>query len=686
MYGYKKLLKQIHWLRDQIRCLKEEYELAFNCDNCPLPTGNADSPTAEDGTVIVNGNTKTIAAFEEHLQFNQAVGSSNQGTVVLSLSDQFLATIPTNELITGTYQELKVLRDNSELKPGQRYIMTDYQTEYYIDGTNSAGRLREKEITAVVSNYAVLNDNFEEDLNNGDSVTVTELPVGYTGSIQVGDVTTVNNEQSDYYFRFANGMHTIIGLKFTFAFDRYQNIAQDVIINDANNKPIVKPGGVVNTEVHDGTAYMGQSASENYPVPIERLVLTAASQDSFELEAFSDTFDGDIVTYNMDSDKVLNDNFEVIKNRKGFILRRRNELLNIDLEVDWRVVRYRRYVPNEQSRINFLNRNEDVTTRVGYNNVYLFTSRNKSQADIDSFYIMKYLEETFMNVDTNGMKKEFLCETDNIQTAIDFTIFELDSNYEPINVTRCENRGQFFNTVFQSVRGELDFKLDVENSGQMVQNTFVANPSISLPNGNTNFRNVTSLDTFTINYSKDNIFENVQMLGYTILNGFYSTELNNVILGVSNGRLPQTGGVQTNSYWHTIEGMIRCEIKDSVLGQTTVRLSLVDTKIVLSSIFFYYSPIRDTFDSTYGLNKVHITACLFNRLGMRFLANVDKLSFTNMYFEKSRPENVNGLFLYDVTSAQVLKHFKKNQYTDELYWEERDVNNALTQNILATPI
>jgi hypothetical protein len=46
-------------------------------------------------------------------------------------------------------------------------------------------------------------------------------------------------------------------------------------------KPVIKPSGILNTEVHDGE-YMSMSAAENTVPKVETIILTAIAVDSFQ--------------------------------------------------------------------------------------------------------------------------------------------------------------------------------------------------------------------------------------------------------------------------------------------------------------------------------------------------------------------------------------------------------------------
>jgi hypothetical protein len=60
--------------------------------------------------------------------------------------------------------------------------------------------------------------------------------------------------------------------KYNFQKKRYPNIP-------SNNKrylwckPVIKPSGILNTEVHDGTEYMSMSAAENTVPKVETIIL-----------------------------------------------------------------------------------------------------------------------------------------------------------------------------------------------------------------------------------------------------------------------------------------------------------------------------------------------------------------------------------------------------------------------------
>ena len=105
----------------------------------------------------------------------------------------------------------------------------------------------------------------------------------------------------------------------------------------------MKPGGVLNIEVHDGTPYMSMTASENPAVLTESIILKAVDTNKFSREAESLTFPGDKLIYDYTDKYVYDENGNIIATRPGFILQRTNISGSISMNKDWRVQRYRRY-------------------------------------------------------------------------------------------------------------------------------------------------------------------------------------------------------------------------------------------------------------------------------------------------------------------------------------------------------
>lgn len=287
----------------------------------------------------------------------------------------------------GTYAEIKAIRDGNRLTPGSRYTITDYQTKYFIEGSNSAGLKVINTLDSIFSStWMIFAKGYDYLLEIGTQLTVKTLPDGYAGSVLVGDTALINDIFDNYYFKVDTTWEQdagLIGATFEYALDRYVNIPNDTVVNDINGKPVIKPGGIINTEVHDGNDYMDQTGAENYPVPTEVIALIAATSNSFEPRGFSGTFLGDQVYYDMDDNQIINDNNEVIGTRNGRVFRRVSKNLQYDLAVDWRVQRYRRWLMDANSREKFTG--NDTIENAGYPG----NDNNSGNMIIGATYVIK---------------------------------------------------------------------------------------------------------------------------------------------------------------------------------------------------------------------------------------------------------------------------------------------------------
>ena len=86
----------------------------------------------------------------------------------------------------------------------------------------------------------------------------------------LGDETTVSAIASEYYVRFTNGMHGVLGLELEFSSLRYESVDMDDTIYDLNGNIVMKKEGLINTEVHNGNQHMNMSSEENLNVPIKK--------------------------------------------------------------------------------------------------------------------------------------------------------------------------------------------------------------------------------------------------------------------------------------------------------------------------------------------------------------------------------------------------------------------------------
>lgn len=582
--------------------------------------------------------------------------------------------------IEGIYAELKALVDADKLIIGAKYILTDYRTKYFINGSNSSGVVRKETITSVVANYAVMSGGYVSDLLVNGTVIVTELPIGYTGTVQVGDTTRVTVASSEYYFRFANNMHLTIGIKFEFFLQRYTTIEQDSVIMDTHNKPVMKPMGVVNTEVHDGTPYMDHTGEENLTVPTERLVLTASTNNTFDSIAYSDTFKGDVVEYDFNSTNVVNDNGEIIDTRNGLITKRTTFDGNISLPLDWRVCRFRRWLIDEQSRVNFCNRDLDpTTTRVGYDGKHLFESKNRLAAHINYYYIALEPERELSNIDENAMRKTFMPTLEGLYRARDYNCFKIDNNYTPINVYFVRAK-TWYNTVVQGNEGEFNYPLTISlQDAVFSQTTFTCNPKISNGYGLKIDASI-FLDSVSIINTVSSSLENCQFLSNLIIWDMSATFINKSIFGTLNSRL---SGMNSTVSWTQFRSLTDVDIDNSVFGNYGAIPKISTTTIYNSSIHFG----DGRSEGAYSRNSITLINNNLSKVGMRLLNLGERITFRDISTPNSNDldGNVNGLFLYDNLVPLSRLVIEMNRYDYRLYSTDIDTNNQISINTIMTP-
>lgn len=440
-----------------------------------------------------------------------------------------------NNQLEYTYDELKNLKESKNLVPGQKYILTDYQTKYYIEGTNSSPIVKDATNQSVVSNYGFFATPLT-DLIVGFEVEVTSLPVGYSGPITVGSITTVSaNYANGYYLKFANGLHFVIGSTFRYQKQRYASIASNQTVLDTNLKPILKPNGIVNTEVHDGNAYLQMSAAENPAVPTEKICLTAISDDYFSIQAESITYLGESLEYDFEDTNIKNENDSIIGTRKGLITRRVSRDKKIDVNKDWRVQRYRRYKLSEADWVNFslsipaqkmaVKSSAADQTLYNLNGSNACTLANISITE-NHKYIAPFVEnanffQDFTNLgsavnsflsgvaapnfvygamlegaDIDTYKQKIIISTNS--NAKDLFIFPLSE----INEIKSLVINQLDNTVFLNLNGQYTQKnsIDVKITDGISTSTFIAGGTILSNSDSKNYslRNIVAIDNITL--------------------------------------------------------------------------------------------------------------------------------------------------------------------------------------------
>ena len=255
--------------------------------------------------------------------------------------------IKQTDVIEWTWAELEVIRSASELNVNKTYILTDYKHKYVIDNSDSQPT---QIITNVIGNsgtYAQLSPTANH-LSVGSVVTITALPVWYVWPITIWSTTTATTVFNGWYIIFSPNINQA-WFQFSFSSQRYSNVANNAVLLDWSGRPIIQPWGVINTDVHDGMPYADMSAVENYAVPTERIKLKAINFDKFALDAESATFYWGRLRYDFQNTDVKDVNGNIVSQRNWFIQWRYNDELNIWMNKDRRVQRYRRYLVDTAS-------------------------------------------------------------------------------------------------------------------------------------------------------------------------------------------------------------------------------------------------------------------------------------------------------------------------------------------------
>ena len=262
----------------------------------------------------------------------------------------------TQGYFSGNYATLNTLVNNNGLIPGNKYILTDYQTVYQINGSDSRDRIQQHEIIGSAGSFSQFNNVPSNIAANGDTVVCVYAPSGAT--VSTGSTFTIVNYFNSTYIQFSptiTGTNNI-GVKIQFQKQRYSNVPTGSTINDVNGKPVFKPGGVLNTQVHDDGPYMSMTGAENPSPIVEGLVLTALDSSTFSIFAESLTFTGDKLEYDFTDSNIYDDNIpaNLLGIRNGRILKRENADRTVSANLDWRVQRYRRFQMDTTNWNNFL--------------------------------------------------------------------------------------------------------------------------------------------------------------------------------------------------------------------------------------------------------------------------------------------------------------------------------------------
>lgn len=589
---------------------------------------------------------------------------------------EFVNEFVKSENNINTVEVLNLVQSGS-LIPGNYYLINDFQTIYTINGSDSSPKITTKRIDSFISDSAALNGGYDLNLTLGKNVTITKLPEGYSGALTVGSTTTVSLVDQGYYFCFANGMENVLELEFQYEMPRYSNgIADNIVVNDANGKPIVRPGGVLNIDVHNNSPYINMSASENLGVPIESIILRAKSTNEFELEGKSVTYPDDIIEYRL----------PVAGNvaTKGTILRRYNNALNIDLKIDWRVQRYRRWKISADSILKILNQDQPVTSLTGFAGVYQFTATNSTKQTPERFYITYDLDCKSLTIDANTKIIDFTMQVSSYDAAKDFTIFELDQNHQPVNIKQMKVSGAFDNSVIQNNLGDLNFDTDVDIE-ELTNTTFVCS---AVSSGSfTKISESLFLDSFYMSPSAKSglSISKTKSLPFLIIGKTSSSEISDCVIGANSNNY--NGNPAPAVRWGRITNIHGSSLDKVLLGGSIPNYNFNNSQISNSTLFFYYSQ-RNVDSPSYKENtKLTFNNCLMLSMSIFNRSKLGNITFSdiasNVFYT---PPSASGRDVY-VNSADLNEiKIQMNKYNHKLFYEERNASDVLTVNTYAAPL
>lgn len=544
-----------------------------------------------------------LLTFKPQLDYNSETNTLTSVYINGKSASTLIETDPAP--IEGTWAELEQLRSTSKLVPGASYILTDYQTKYLINGSDSEDTNTSLFVTGNISGYTTFSPSCVDTEvigQNGDTAIVEELPAGYTGSLSVGETVTVDAYFNCGYIRFTPRVLDA-GIVLKVSKVRYPALGSGVVILDSNNKPILKPGGVINTDVHDGTPYADMTAQENPIVPTERISLKAIDEQTFSLEAESLTFVGDTLLYDFNDSVILDEAGNQVSTRNGYILKRVNTDRSINVNKDWRVQRYRRYKIPQTDLEKFLHEKTQQDTVGGLyaeNGILQFTVANpineskkyllSSPKEIE-FYIdfTKINEDPFLSggpgenkilrVQENSGRNVLVdIETDlsTVVNAKDLFIFPIVNNEpDPLKVsffqvgnlknTVVENYGNYVNSVNL---------IDVKSENRLFLNS-TCYGSLTIDNKG-DIDSVISLDY--INIVNTGIIIKMTNFNY-VIDFINKGSLYNVLIG-SVPRADSTSLAQSNSITFGAEANIR----NSMIGGK--RKDYTEISAVASHLFY----------------------------------------------------------------------------------------------------
>ena len=620
----------------------------------------------------------------------------------LTNSEEVLALLNQNLNTTYTYFELKGLVDNNQLIPDKRYILNDYQTEYYISGSNSGPIEVEVAIEQLSSGWAFFNPPLP--IVVGDSVEITALPAGYTGTITIGSTTTVTANSEGFFLRFANSMETQIGFKFRYSVPRFKvkTNLNGITLRDTNGKIVLKPDGVINTLVHDGTPYMDMSAVENPSVPVEQIILTAVANNQFSINALSLTHFGDILEYDFNDYEIKNEDNKVIGKRKGSILRRKRVFsrdfpfpsYTIDINKDWRVQRYRRIKLDGVNWDNYILNNAINSSLYNLNGYNACSTSNISITENHKYIIRRIEDEdnlyhdftktgTEANVFLTGQatapeikdgsrfefsESEFTQKhiVDNPEFAKDFFIIPFDAN-QNVNDNRFGSViiKDLEDTVFLNYGNQYfpDASVIFINAvaASVSNSSFMSSVVLTSNNPDSAITNVISLDYLEL--VNNGFIVNLNVLATSVI--INHGDINMVTVAGA----PASAAVNEGDTYIKIRIDQLSSVKDVIIGGKSFTLDLNNAKI-RKSLFAFERANYINFSDVF----TYLTAMKSKEVLLTLTFNIDLGTFINA------KKNVYGYYFDTFTTTQGKKIINNN--LGDLLYETFDGNNNNTRQIL----
>jgi len=436
-------------------------------------------------------------------------GSEGLGHTLISDEYGFASWTSSTILVSGTYGTLESLVTNNELVIGGSYILLEYQTIYQINGSNTTGIVSLQTVIGAASVFSQF-VNVPSDIGgpgNFAGVTVTVHSIVPGATLTVGQSLTIVSWFSSAYIQFSPQVIGVnIGCILKFEKQRYPNVTSGATYSDIYGKPIMKPGGVLNIDVHDGTPYMSMTASENPAVLKESIILKAIDTNKFSRDAESLTFPGDKLTYDYTDKYVYDENGNIIANKPGTIIQRTNISGSISMNKDWRVQRYRRYGVDSTNWSKLTLATASIY-KIGANSLCTTTNPSittnhryiASTPYIDNFYndFTKVVDNVFLtgttsvpsmsdgsraNWELSGYEYMNALNISSFTSSVkDFNIIPINNGEPTILTTKCIIN-DVTNTIFlpYSQTYGSTFNLNVESeNGNITNSTFTTLPRIS---------------------------------------------------------------------------------------------------------------------------------------------------------------------------------------------------------------